>query len=61
MFINNVVTYSIVNALGQDVDQGEINNQVETKDVSHLPHGVYHIQMVSEHNTNTCYEKFIVQ
>jgi len=58
---NNILTYSIINALGQIVDQGEINNEVETKDVSHLPQGLYHIQMVSEHKNNSCYEKFIVE
>lgn len=53
--------FTIVNALGQVVETGEIANVVEYKDVSYLQSGVYHIRLTSDEVNKTQHDKFVVQ
>ena len=53
--------FTIVNALGQVVETGEMANAVEYKDVSYLQSGVYHIRLTSNEVNKTQHGKFVVR
>lgn len=53
--------FTIVNALGQVVEAGEMSNAVEYKDVSYLQSGVYHIRLTSNNVNKTQHGKFVVR
>ncbi len=53
--------FTIVNALGQVVETGEMANAVEYKDVSYLQSGVYHIRLTSDEVNKTQHDKFVVR